>query len=82
MVTGVPEHVDGRTILGVFWGAAMAKEPKQLITDLQQLVAGWFQQGKLKPPITERVTLAQAAEAMQRLASRQASGKIVVLPQA
>ena len=68
-----------RAILGVFWGAAMSKDPKQLIADLQQL-AGWFQAGKLKPPVTERVNLDQAADAIERLAGRKAMGKIVVLP--
>ncbi|GAA6140335.1 NADPH:quinone oxidoreductase family protein [Hydrogenophaga sp. 5NK40-0174] len=68
-----------RAILGVFWGAAMAREPKQLMADLQQL-AGWFKEGKVKPPVTERVTLDQAADAIERLASRKAMGKIVVLP--
>lgn len=68
-----------RAILGVFWGAAMAKDPKQLIADLQQL-AGWFKEGKVKPPVTERVSLEGAADAIERLATRKAMGKIVVLP--
>jgi len=68
-----------RAILGVFWGAAMARDPKQLIADLQQL-AGWFKEGKVKPPVTERVSLEDAADAIERLASRKAMGKIVVLP--
>ncbi|MFM6986760.1 MAG: NADPH:quinone oxidoreductase family protein [Hydrogenophaga sp.] len=70
-----------RAILGVFWGAAMAREPQQLVADLRHL-AGWFRDGRLKPPVTERVTLTEAAGALQRLATRQAMGKIVVLPQA
>ena len=68
-----------RAILGVFWGAAMARDPAQLRTDLQQL-ADWFKAGLVKPPVTERVGLADAASAIARLASRQAMGKIVVLP--
>ena len=68
-----------RAILGVFWGAAMAREPQQLMADLTQLAA-WFQAGKVKPPVTEQVTLDQAAAAIERLATRRAMGKIVVLP--
>ncbi|WP_026435816.1 NADPH:quinone oxidoreductase family protein [Acidovorax sp. JHL-9] len=68
-----------RAILGVFWGAAMRKDPQQLEVDLKQL-SDWFQQGKVKPPVTERVTLEQAASAMVRLSTRQAMGKLVVLP--
>lgn len=68
-----------RAILGVFWGAAMAKDPQQLKTDLH-LLADWFQAGKVKPPVTERVSLEAAADAIERLASRRAMGKVVVLP--
>ncbi len=68
-----------RAILGVFWGAAMAREPKQLMADLRQL-AGWFAEGRVRPPVTERVPLEQAAAAMARLAGRQAMGKLVVRP--
>ncbi len=68
-----------RAILGVFWGAAMAREPRQLLADLQQL-ASWFKAGKVKPPVTEQVPLAGAADAIARLAERRAMGKIVVLP--
>jgi len=68
-----------RAILGVFWGAAMAKDPKQLHADLKQL-SGWFAEGRVKPPVTERVPLSGTADAMARLAGRQAMGKLVVLP--
>ncbi len=68
-----------RAILGVFWGAAMAKAPKQLAADLRQL-SEWFQQGKLKPPVTELISLADTPAALVRLATRQAMGKLVVLP--
>lgn len=68
-----------RAILGVFWGAAMAKDQQQLKTDLH-LLADWFHAGKVKPPVTERVSLEAAADAIERLASRRAMGKVVVLP--
>lgn len=68
-----------RAILGVFWGAAMARDPKQLLADLKQL-AGWFAEGRVTPPVTERVPLSGAADAMSRLAGRDAMGKLVVRP--
>ena len=68
-----------RAILGVFWGAAMQRDPAQLRADLKQL-GEWFTAGKLRPPITERVPLQGAAAAIGRLASRQAMGKLVVMP--
>jgi NADPH2:quinone reductase len=68
-----------RAILGVFWGAAMARDPRQLMADLRQLAA-WFAEGRVRPPVTERVPLDGAAAAMARLAGRQAMGKLVVRP--
>lgn len=68
-----------RAILGVFWGEAMRRVPTQLHADLQQL-AEWFAAGQLHPPVTERVPLEGAAAAMHRLATRQAMGKLVVVP--
>ncbi len=70
-----------RAILGVFWGAAMQREPRQLLADLKQLT-DWFAAGQLKPVITERVPLSGAAAAIGRLGARQAMGKLVVLPRA
>lgn len=68
-----------RAVLGVFWGEAMRRDPQQLMADMQKLGA-WFAQGKLHPPVTERVPLEGAAAAIARLAARQAMGKLVVLP--
>jgi len=69
-----------RALLGVFWGEAMRRDPPQLIADLRQLSA-WYAAGKVRPPVTERVPLEGAADAMARLAGRRAMGKLVVLPQ-
>lgn len=68
-----------RQILGVFWGEAMRRNPAQHEANMAQL-GQWFAQGRLKPAITERVPLARAAEAIQRLADRRAMGKLIVLP--
>jgi len=68
-----------RRILGVFWGEAMRRDPARHAANMAQL-AQWFAAGKLDPPITERVPLAQAAAAIDRLAGRRAMGKLVVLP--
>jgi NADPH2:quinone reductase len=57
----------------------MRRDPAQHEANMAQL-GRWFEQGLLKPAITERVPLARAAEAIQRLADRRAMGKLVVLP--
>lgn len=69
-----------RAILGVFWGEAMRRDPAQHQANMR-LLGQWFAAGKLRPPVTERVPLARAADAIARLAARQAMGKLVVLPQ-
>jgi len=69
-----------RAILGVFWGDAMRREPAAHLANMKQL-GEWFAAGKVKPVISERVPLAGAAAAIQRLADRQAMGKLVVLPE-
>ncbi len=64
-------------IVGVFWGAAVARDPKahqQNIKELFELYAA----GKIRPHISEHYPLARAAEAITRLANRQALGKVVV----
>ena len=70
-----------RAILGVFWGAAVRRDPASHLANMQQL-AQWFAEGKVRPVVSERVPLAGAAAAIERLARRQAMGKIVVLPEA
>jgi NADPH2:quinone reductase len=69
-----------RQVLGVLWGEAMRRDPGQHAANMAQL-GGWFAQGLLKPAITERMPLVQATDAIQRLADRQAMGKLVVLPE-
>ncbi|WP_119157159.1 NADPH:quinone oxidoreductase family protein [Caldimonas tepidiphila] len=69
-----------RAILGVYWGDSVRRDPAGHRANMRQL-AEWFAAGKVRPVISERVTLAQAADAIARLANRQVKGKVVVLPQ-
>jgi len=64
-------------IVGVFWGAAVARDPaahQQNVKELLDLYAA----GKIKPYVSERFPLAEAGEAIKHLASRKAMGKVVV----
>ena len=70
-----------RAILGVFWGAAVRRDLPAHLANMKQL-AQWFAEGKVRPVVSERVPLDGAKEAIQRLAARQAMGKLVVLPEA
>ena len=64
-------------IVGVFWGAAVARDPaghQQNVRELMDLYA----QGKIKPHVSARYPLERAGEAITHLAERRAVGKVVV----
>ena len=63
----------------MFWGDAVRRDPKQHVANMRVL-AEWFAAGKIRPAITERVSLADAADAIARMANRQVKGKVVILP--
>lgn len=63
--------------VGVFWGAYSVRKPAVLLRSLNQLL-GWYQEGKLKPHVTDTYPLEDTAAAMNQLLSRQAKGKVVV----
>ena len=64
-------------IVGVFWGAAVARDPaghRRNVAELFDL----YRAGKIKPHVSEHFPLAKAADAIVHLASRKAMGKVVV----
>ena len=68
-----------RQILGVYWGDSVAANPRGHLANMREL-GEWFAAGKIAPSITESVGLDGARDALTRMASRQAMGKIVVTP--
>lgn len=64
-------------IVGVFWGASVERNPDAHAKNVSELMR-WYERGSIKPLVTERFPLSRAGEAIARLASRQATGKIVV----
>jgi NADPH2:quinone reductase len=69
----------GCDIVGVFWGASMARDPKMGLANLTEITK-WIAEGKLKPHVSERIPLARAGEAIRLLMDRKAQGKVVVVP--
>ncbi len=66
------------SIVGVFWGASVAREPKlheSNVRDLFKLHA----EGKIKPRISARYPLAEGGKAIRALMDRTATGKLVVM---
>jgi len=64
-------------ILGVFWGAFTMRDPaghKQNMKELFQL----YETGKIRPQITKTFPLKKAADALQMLDARTATGKLII----
>jgi NADPH2:quinone reductase len=67
----------GISIVGVFWGTFARREPEANLQNLRELLS-WYEQGKLKPCISQTYSLEDAPLAMKALLERRASGKLVV----
>jgi len=64
-------------IVGVFWGAAVARDPAAHAQNVKELMA-LYGEGKIRPHVSEHFPLERAGEAIAHLASRKALGKVVV----
>ena len=69
----------GAAIVGVFWGDFTRREPRVFAESARQL-ARWYGEGKLKPHVSATFPLERTVEALNLLASRQAKGKVVIVP--
>lgn len=65
------------SVIGVFWGAAVARDPAGHAANMADLF-GFWEEGKINPRISRTFPLERASEAIQALADRTAMGKIVV----
>ena len=68
-----------RSLVGVYWGDWTQHDPKGQRRNVERLSA-WFAEGRIKPAVSERVSLADAPAAMTRLMQRKVKGKVVVVP--
>jgi NADPH:quinone reductase len=64
-------------VRGVFYGAWRTREPQEARKNFDEMFA-WYADGKLKPHISMRFPLDKAADAMNALLSRKATGKVVL----
>ncbi len=64
-------------IVGVFWGAFVARDPKGHAENLQDLFR-LYKEGAIRPHISNRYPLARAADAIKELSERRAKGKVVI----
>lgn len=67
----------GCDIRGVFWGAAVSRDPAGHKRNVAELL-DFYAAGKIKPHVSATYPLERAAEAITHLAERRAVGKVVV----
>jgi NADPH2:quinone reductase len=67
----------GCSIVGVFWGSFVARQPERHRANKEELAA-WWHEGRLKPHTSARYDLEHAPDALRDLAERRATGKVVV----
>jgi NADPH:quinone reductase len=64
-------------VIGVFWGAAVMRDPKGHAANMADLMTLWSE-GKIRPRVSRTFPLHKGHEAIQALGDRSAMGKIVV----
>lgn len=64
-------------VCGVFWGAFAAREPVRNAVNIAELFELW-DAGKISPKISESFAFEDAPKAIEKLANREAIGKLVV----
>jgi NADPH2:quinone reductase len=67
----------GCSVVGVFWGAFTRNEPERYQAGVKEMLA-WVADGRLRPHVSARYPLEQAAEAMRDLTERRVHGKVVL----
>ncbi|WP_299358892.1 NADPH:quinone oxidoreductase family protein [uncultured Paracoccus sp.] len=67
------------SIVGVFWGAFTRTETARFADHVREMFA-LYEQGRLRPRISQTLPLDRAAEALTAIEDRSATGKIVILP--
>ena len=68
----------GASIVGVFWGEFVKREPRASAAALAQL-ARWYAEGKVKPVIDQRLPMSELRSAYARMGSRQVMGKLLLV---
>ncbi|WP_421980063.1 NADPH:quinone oxidoreductase family protein [Roseibium sp.] len=69
----------GVDVLGVFWGAAVERDPEGHRNNMTRLL-DWVQEGRLKPHVHAVYPLEEIAVALDEIAARKVRGKVILKP--
>lgn len=64
-------------VIGFFWGSYQLHKPEVPRESFKQLFR-WFEEGKLKPHVSDRLDLKDAPRALELLKQRKSTGKVVL----
>ena len=67
------------SIVGVFWGAFVGRDPEQNARYIAELMS-LYERGLLRPRISARYPFENVAEALRDLSERRVRGKVVLVP--
>ena len=70
----------GASLVGVFWGDYVRREPEANLAGMRELMS-WLAEGKIRPHISGRYALADTPGALNDMAARKVTGKVVIQPQ-
>ena len=68
----------GASVVGVFWGDFVRREPKAFRQGMAELFA-WYARGLVKPAIDSRLPMSALPEAYARMGSRLVRGKLLLV---
>jgi NADPH:quinone reductase len=68
----------GASVVGVFWGDYVRREPGAFAKSVAQLVQ-WHAEGRVKPVIDSRLVMAELPAAYARMGTRQVLGKLLLV---
>ena len=66
-------------VIGFYWGGYLKFNPKALTDSMAELF-DWYIEGRIKPHVSHVFPLDQASDALDVLAKRKSTGKVVVTP--
>jgi len=69
----------GASIVGVFWGGHMQREADLAAAGFEQMI-GWIREGRMRLHVSKRYTLDEVPQALDDMAHRRVTGKVVIEP--
>jgi NADPH2:quinone reductase len=71
--------VKNYSLIGLHWGLYFVRDPS-VLRDAQDAISKLYAEGKISPLVSETYPLVDAKSALDALASRKTTGKVVLIP--